>query len=297
MKFQSIPVLLIMILFATCLVTGCHSSKGLSGTSYYAYDHTAPLHTEASPAGKFGDNYYHVEFSSTHHQRVTGILSYPEQVGPPVPVIILIHGLGDDKDVDYIKAGERYFREAGYAVLRIDLYNHGARKKEDFKFSFDGSTRYRSREIVTQSVFDLRRAIDFIESREELDHNRIGYYGISLGGMIGTIVSGVDERIKVPVIALAGGGMNLMFGLQALTEENKNYLSIMDPIYFVDQISPRPLLMINAEKDEVIPPSTSRSLYKKARDPRKIIWYPATHKTIPIEKSYQEGISWFDKYL
>lgn len=296
MKFPSMP-LLVMALLIPFLISGCHSSKGLSSKSYYSYDNKAPLEAVTNSVGKYGDIYYNVEFSSTHHQRVTGILSYPEQVGPPPPVIILIHGLGDNKDVDYIKAGEVLFREAGYAVLRIDLYNHGARKVEDFKFSFDGPARYRSREVVTQSVFDLRRALDFIESREDLDHNRVGYFGISLGGMIGTILSGVDDRIKAPVIALAGGGMSLMFGLQALSEENKNYLSIMDPIHYVEQITPRPLLMINAESDEVIPPSTSRSLYKKAKDPRKIIWYPATHKTIPIEKAYQEGISWFDEYL
>lgn len=286
-----------LFLLVALILNGCHSSRDFAGTAYYAYDSKAPLNTNASTMGEYGDMHYEVEFSSTHGQRVTGILSYPEQVGPPVPVVILIHGKGDHKQVDYISAGEQFIRNAGYAVLRIDLYNHGPRKYNEFDFSFDGPARYRSREVITQSVFDLRRAVDFIESREELDHNRIGYFGISLGGIIGTIFSGVDDRIKVPVNALAGGQLNLMFGVKKLSEEHQNYLSVMDPINYVERISPRPLLMINAENDEVIPPETSRILFNKAKEPKKIIWYEARHKTIPLKKTYEEGISWFDKHL
>lgn len=297
MKLQRHCIRIFLFLTATWLLSGCHSSRKLSGTAFYNYDQTAPLKPTAHSTSTYGDTFYEVEFTSMYHERVIGILSYPDLVGPPVPVIILVHGLGDNKEVDYIEAGEKYFREAGYAVLRIDLYNHGARKKADFDFSFDGPTRYRSREVITQSVFDLRRSIDFIESREELDHYRIGYYGISLGGIIGTILSGVDDRIKVPVVALAGGRLNLMYGLKALSRENKNYLSIMDPIHYVGQIAPRPLLMLNAENDEIVPPATSRFLYKKANQPKQIIWYPSKHRSLPIDKAFMEGLDWFKKYL
>lgn len=297
MKLRLPSKLLLLCITTAWLLSGCHTSRKFSGTAYYDYDQTAPLNTKTRSTSTYGDTFYEVEFTSTHHERVSGILSYPDLVGPPLPVVILVHGLGDKKEVDYIAAGEKFYREAGYAVLRIDLYNHGARKKTDFDFSFDGPTRYRSREIITQSVFDLRRAIDFIESREELDHHRIGYYGISLGGIIGTILSGVDDRIKVPVIALAGGRLNLMYGMKALSQENKNYLSIMDPIHYVEQIAPRPLLMLNAENDEIVPPATSKFLYNKAEQPKKIIWYPTKHRSLPVDKAYTEGIAWFKKYL
>lgn len=281
------------------LVTGCQSTRKLSVSAYYEYDQSAPLDASMTPIVLDSMNYrsFEVRFSSTHHQQVTGILSYPEMTDHPVPVIILIHGLGDDKEVDYIVAGEEILRKAGYAVLRLDLYNHGIRKVTEFDFSFEDPSRYRSREIITQSVFDLRRSIDFIETIDDLDSDRIGYFGISLGGVIGTIFSAIDDRVRVPVIVLAGGGLNLMFGLKGLSRENKNYLSVMDPINFVTQIAPRPLLMINAENDEVIPPVTSKLLYGKARKPKRIIWYPARHRTIPIDKAYSEGITWFQKHL
>src|SRR5699024_35041 len=116
--------------------------------------------------------------------------------------------------------------------------------------------------------------IDFIEQSENLDGTRIGYFGISLGGVIGTILSGVDERIKVPVLALAGGRMNFMYGSKAFSKSIQSFFLPIDPIHYVRNISPRPLLMINADQDEVIPPITSKFLYRKAKKPKEIIWYP-----------------------
>jgi len=176
-----------------------------------------------------------------------------------------MHGLGDRKTVDYIEAGNQYLLDAGYAVLRLDISNHGDRLKYDYDFDLTDGYRYWTRDLITQTVFDLRRAVDFIQTREELDHQRIGYYGISLGGIIGTIFCSVEERIEVPVIVLAGGNLNLMFGKKALSGDTKNYLSIIDPINYVAKISPRPLLMINAAEDDVVPPITSKLLFKAAK--------------------------------
>jgi hypothetical protein len=41
----------------------------------------------------------------------------------------------------------------------------------------------------------------------------------------------------------------------------------------------------------------SKLLYKKAEKPKNIIWYPAKHHSIPLEKSYQAGVDWFEAYL
>ncbi|MCK5816056.1 MAG: alpha/beta hydrolase, partial [Flavobacteriaceae bacterium] len=134
-------------------------------------------------------------------------------------------------------------------------------------------------------------------TRNELNPKKIGYFGISLGGITGVIFTGVEQRVKVPVIVIAGGQLNLMYGKKALSSKAKDYTSIIEPKNFVRQISPRPLLMLNAENDEIVPPMMSKLLYKKAKKPKKIIWYPTNHHSIPIEKVYQEGFNWFEKYL
>lgn len=285
--------------FASLLLifTGCQRSKSISQSEFYKYNSNSPLHIQMKPADPENERMHHISFDGVYGDRITGLLSYPDDIRTNIPVIILIHGLGDNKNADYIRAGENILRTAGYAVLRIDLYNHGERKKYDLGFDLKGENRYYSRDVIMRSVFDLRRAIDVIEQTENLDASRIGYFGISLGGVIGTVLSGVDDRIRVPVIALAGGRMNFMFGSKAFSKSIRDLFLSIDPIHFVRKISPRPLLMLNANEDEVIPPVTSKFLYRKAKKPKKIVWYDAKHKTLPLEEAFDEGIQWYKNHL
>ncbi len=290
---KAVSLAILLIIFIAC---GCE--KNLPVTNYYEYDQDLPLLDSVYQIqDTTGNTLFYVTYRSVHDAEVTGLLALPENGKAPFPTIILMHGLGDRKTVDYIEAGNQYLLDAGYAVLRLDISNHGDRLKYDYNFDLTTGYRYWSRDIISQTVFDLRRAVDFIQTRDELDQDRIGYFGISLGGIIGTIFCSVENRIKVPVIVLAGGNLNLMFKSRALSSETKSYLSIIDPINFVKMISPRPLLMINAENDEVIPPFTSKLLYKKAKNPKEIIWYPTKHRSLPIDKAYPDGIRWFNTYL
>ncbi len=289
---------LFIIILAFSVLSSCGSKQEFSIYKYYNYDQDLPLKDSVNLLrDTTGYELYDVTFSSVHNQTVTALLTVPKTGGNPHPVIILMHGLGDRKTVDYIETGNDYFLKSGYAVLRLDIAKHGERYEDDYDFSFTGEYRYWSREIIIQTVFDLRRAVDFIQTREELDADRIGYFGISLGGIIGTVFSGVEPRVKVPVITLAGGDMNLMFGMDALSDDTKDYLSMIEPNNFVEKIAPRPLLMINAENDDVVPPLMSKLMFKKAMEPKEIIWYPAKHHDIPIDKVYPDGIRWFQKYL
>jgi len=286
---------LYLALALTCILS-CGRSESTSYLTSFQYDLEIPLY-DSLQQDDVDQQLYYLTYRSVHDAKVTGIMTLPEKGEPPYPVVILMHGLGDSKTVDYIEAGNQLMTEAGYAVLRLDICNHGDRHRYDYDFSLINGFRYWTRDLITQTVFDLRRAVDFIENAANLDQERIGYMGISLGGIIGTIFCGVEERVKVPVIILAGGNLNLMFGLDAFSNDTRDFLSLVDPINFVEAIAPRPLLMINADNDDVIPPVTSKLLYKRARDPKKIIWYPAKHHDVPVNDVYQDGINWMNIHL
>jgi dienelactone hydrolase len=296
--FKIMHIKTISILIVLVFLFSCRNSEMQPVSKYYNYDKAIPLQ-ESIEVIKDTTNYQlsYFTFQSVHNKKVTGLLTVPKNYENPLPVIILLHGKGDRKTVDYIEIGNDIFFKNGYAVIRIDVSNHGDRIENDFDFDLTGDTRYWTRDIITQTVFDLRRTVDFIETRKELDATKIGFLGISLGGITGTVFCGVDKRVKVPVIVLAGGKLNLMFGKKALSADTKDFLSIIEPNNYVKQISPRPLLMLNAENDDIIPPLMSKLLYKKAKSPKELIWYPAKHHTIPIQEVYQDGIKWFDKYL
>ena len=213
--FRLIKTILLAFFFS--LFVSCGGDKELPVALYYEYDQDLPLLDSVRLLTDTTDySLFYITYQSVHDEEVTALLTLPKKVKKPLPCIILMHGLGDRKTVDYIEAGNQYLLDAGYAVLRLDISNHGDRLEYDYDFDLTNGYRYWTRELITQTVFDLRRAVDFIQTREELDHQRIGYYGISLGGIIGNIFCSVEERIDVPVIVLAGGNLNLMFGKKAL---------------------------------------------------------------------------------
>ena len=299
-KTKTILLLLFFLLLAVAAVLYIKSSgkDHFPIKQYYDYDQSADL--KDSVRTIIDTTTYTIQkiiYNSTHNEKVSALLSIPKNATKPVPVIILLHGLGDRKTVDYIEVGHQMMLDNGYAVLRIDIANHGEREVEEFPFDLIDEYKYRTREMIAQTVFDLRRAVDYLATRKEIDTKRIGYYGISLGGIIGTIFCAVEPRIKVPVIVLAGGNFNLMFGKEMLTNNTQYFLSIIEPNNFVQQISPRPLLMLNAEKDEIILPIMTKLLFRKAKEPKEIIWYPTKHRALPPKESYQAGIDWYKKHL
>jgi len=54
----------------------------------------------------------------------------------------------------------------------------------------------RGRVLLTLNVFDAMRAIDYLQTRPEVDPQRIGCMGLSLGGTMTTFVTAMDERIR-----------------------------------------------------------------------------------------------------
>ncbi|WP_339705038.1 acetylxylan esterase [uncultured Kriegella sp.] len=289
-----IPVVVGIVFFTVLNDT----TENFPVSKYYGYDTAVPLKDSVYTV-RHTDNFEEISitYHSIHDKKVTGLLSLPKNTTGPLPVVILMHGLGDHKAVDYVAFGNDLFLKNDYAVLRLDISDHGDRKSDVYDFDLTGKYKYWTRDVISQTVFDLRRAVDFIETRKELDANRIGYYGISLGGIIGTIFCGVENRVKVPIIALAGGQLNLLYEEQALSQDAKDFVSVIEPLNFVKSIAPRPFLMLNAKNDEIIPPLMSKLLFNKAEAPKDIIWYDAKHRDAPLETIYGDGLNWFNKHL
>ncbi len=280
-------------------LAGCGQRRSVSIAHFYDYDANFPLRPEVrlQEVTKV-DSIFHVTYKSVHEQRVTALLSLPVAGKRPYPVILFLHGLGDNKNADYMQFGDQAFAQAGYAVFRIDYALHGERKDPDFtRFDLRKPYPFTTRNAIVQTVFDLRRAVDFLRTRSELNTSRLGYMGISLGGITGAIFCGVDSRVKVAVLALAGGGWKLLFGFHMVSPKIQNLLAPVEPLNFVGKIAPRPTLFLNASKDEIVPPFLAKKLHKAAGEPKEVIWFPTKHRKIPLDTSFQKAIEWFRRYL
>jgi acetyl esterase/lipase len=100
----------------------------------------------------------------------------------------VVDGQGDKPN----RAHARELAERGYVVIAPDYPSFGDLKDHDFE-----NDRYKS--ATMQAIVNHMRCIDFLQSRADVDPERIGVIGHSLGGHNSMFVSAFDERIKVTV--------------------------------------------------------------------------------------------------
>ncbi len=305
----------VMTITLLTVATGCARTQNaepgrtLPYEQLYAYDKDLPLDAEVREQQR-GTGYviYRVQYNSVHDKRVPAWWCVPATGTPPYPCVIIMHGYGGDKNGLQMLAPA--FAMRGISTLAIDAEYHGDRKQPGSDIL---STHiYRNRDAFVQTVIDLRRAIDFLQSRPEIDGKRIGYIGLSMGGILGGILAGVDERVQAPILVVAGGDWGYLFSNSQhptavqLREKNpelfKNPQKInevvgpIDPVNWVARIAPRPLLMINGKDDPIVPKECTERLFAAAKEPKEIVWLEGGHMPQP-DAVLRKVDEWLTKHL
>jgi dienelactone hydrolase len=248
----------------------------------------------------YGDvRQYHVTFTSVHDQRVPALLTIPSGK-PPFAAVLMLHGvLGHKSSFNQVRRSA-YLTNAGFAVLRIDGQYRGEREVSIGQGrGVQSAHHYRNRDAMMQSVVDLMRAVDYLTSRDDINKERIGFVGTSMGGAIGALFCAYEPRVKAVLLAITGGNFDkLRIGAGELQDQEKirQAYRIVDPILYVDKISPRSLLMINGAHDEVVPRAATEALFEAAGEPKRIVWYDCGHADLP-EEYLEEMKNFFDAEL
>ncbi|HUU53454.1 MAG TPA: alpha/beta fold hydrolase [Armatimonadota bacterium] len=121
-------------------------------------------------------------------QQVLGVLHLPETT--PAPAIIMCHGFTGHKAESHrlFVDAARDFTRHGLAVLRFDFRGSG-----DSEGEFHEMT-------VSREIDDARAALDCLTSRPEVEANRVGVLGLSLGGCVAACLAGTDQRVRALVL-------------------------------------------------------------------------------------------------
>lgn len=146
-------------------------------------------------------------------------------------------------------------------------------------------------ESMPQGVADVRRTIDLLASRPEIDARRIGVTGISLGGILAATIAGVDDRVHRAVLILAGGDLPKIIAtadetrelrevMQRLPEAQRNRLADqiaeVDPLRHAAGLRDRAksglVLMVNAAEDRVVPREATERLAKALGIADRVVW-------------------------
>ena len=267
----------------------------------YEVNRTIPLEARVvEKIEKDGFTREKIVFRSVQGFLVPGYLQYPTERSGPVPCVMLLHGWSGSKehwwsDGNYIKGGNvrRALLEAGYAIFALDAQCHGDRiAQNDFapvNHYTDpslGPTQRRGyftqQEIYIQTARDYRRALDYLESRPDMDAARIGMVGYSMGGAQTFLVTGVDRRIKVAVSCCPPADLSKW--------------SPIAPQNFSEGIANRPFLMIMGTSDPLCHLEHARQLHLMINsDQKQLVEIDADHK-LPVEY-VPVAIAWIKKHL
>ncbi|MGB9718549.1 MAG: alpha/beta hydrolase family protein [Thermoproteota archaeon] len=275
---------------------------------FYTYDRSIPLNASEELIRDEGVcKIYKVYFNSVDNERVPAMISIPSGPGKH-PCVVFLHGYGGSKE-DILSFASLVAAE-GYAVIAIDAEFHGERREEG-KELYSPNLEESVKGII-QTIIDLRRAVDYLETRGEIDVERIGYVGGSMGGILGAIFIGVEPRVKAAALLVAGGNMSLMImrsqhpaipAIRKYLEEQgityrelQESLNPVDPLNFIGKFAPRPVAFHFGKNDRIVPAEAGEQLYKAAGEPKQVYWYDSGHN-LPLELVVARILDFMDREL
>ncbi len=248
----------------------------------YDYDAAIPLEARVvEREKKEGTTRDKVVFRSTRSFMVPGYFEVSETAKAPYPCVVLMHGWSGSKehwwkDGGYLHGGEvrKALLAAGFAVFALDAQGHGDRIAEnDYHvvnlFEEPGAPPRKNyftlRDVITQTVLDYRRGIDYLATRGDVDMTRIGAMGYSMGGFHAVSLTAVEPRIKAAV--------------GCVVPVSWRDDPILDPANYLRGIGERPFMMVQGKTDELCNEAQSQELYKHLEGPNtKLEIFDSGHK-------------------
>lgn len=198
---------------------------------------------------------------------------------PPGDVVRGIRNLSDS-----IEMFATPFIKSGRAVFGVVLKGYDERPfPANYNPPETSSVEFRKQ--MVNWITDLRRGVDYLETREDLDFNKLAFLGISNGANVGLVLTSIETRYKTLIFAGAG-----------LEKEFKERIAETSPINFAPHIKTQKLI-INGRYDETFPYNTDAiPLFKLLREPKKIVLYDGGH--IPTLEFLSPTVNnWLDETL
>jgi dienelactone hydrolase len=220
-------------------------------------------------------------------ERLPVYLFRPREAVGPMQTVVYFPGSGatwlstiDDYTMAHVEFLVRGGRAVAFPVLQSTF-------ERDDGFVYrrqDPSNTYR--EHVVQWVKEVRRTLDWLETREDVDPERIAYFGYSWGGMLAPITLAVESRFRAAVV--------LVGGLSALPTQPE-----VDPFNFVTRVT-LPVLMLNGEYDMIHPvEEAARPMFDLLGTPtedKRLFVSPVGH-LVMYPDMIGETLGWLDRYL
>ena len=223
--------------------------------------------------GVIQQNGYRIEkiyYESLPQLYVPGNLYIPNGIKKPVPAILYLCGHAPEQKVFYQGRAQK-FAQLGFVCLIIETIQFGEVRGEHGGTNTKGWFNWYSRGYNPGGVevWNGIRALDLLSQLPEVDKNNLGVTGASGGGAQSWYLAALDPRVKA--VAPVSGAGSLDMQIAHCTVDA--HCDCMMPLntYLFDYadigalIAPRPLMIANADRDDLYSIESIRDLAKNIR--------------------------------
>jgi eukaryotic-like serine/threonine-protein kinase len=219
-----------------------------------------------------------------HDERLPIYLFIPKSAAPPYQALVFFPGsnatLSPSSRHLALTAADFLVRTG--RVLVYPIY------KGTYERRIPGTHgRNETRDIMIERGKDIRRTVDYLETRSDIDSSKLAYYGLSLGAQLGPLFLAIEPRFRTGV--LFSGGF-----------ETWDMPPEADPVNFAPHVKV-PVLMVNGREDFDLPYATAqvpmfRMLGTPATEKRHVV-FEGGHIPSHPDEAIATILDWLDEHL
>lgn len=167
--------------------------------------------------------------------------------GQRLPGVILCHGFAGIRTILLPPYAEELVR-SGFAALLFDYRGFGDSEGE------------RGRLVPAEQRVDIRNALTFLQSLDEVDPERIGLWGTSFGGANAICTAAVDKRVRCLAVQITFGSGERMVGAGMSDQEKQKLHATLAKAWQRAVVRNKPMMLA---MEQILTDEDSRAFYEK----------------------------------
>ena len=235
------------------------------------------------------------------------IVTAPAEADGPLPAVICLHGTGQSKEGLLAEYGETLARR-GYLVAAPDIRTFGERE-DDYVFRAEVEI-LEGRSLWGLMIWDTLRIADYLRTRPDVDPDRLGIVGHSLGGHTAQAVGSLDGGVAATVASCGIFSYERFYSPRGHSTFNNPYVCVPGILAGGDIYdlyaaqAPRPLMIAWAARDPLVPREAVDDFLEFGEplwtglgnaEGLKVVREDVEHEFTPSMRS--QAFEWFDKWL
>jgi poly(3-hydroxybutyrate) depolymerase len=257
--------------------------------SLFSYDASQPL--AFVDRGRVNQNYPiavdDVSYTSGK-DRIAAFLVRPPKVRGRLAAVIYLHGAGGDRKELVVPSTWL----AAHRAIALTITAPSTASREPAGLKGVPFLRWQQ-QIQARDVVAVRRAVDLLAARKDVDPSRIGFVGWSSGSHTGGILAGVEPRLRAIVLMSGGVAPVSVYAALARPDQRaaiRRYLGSIDPLRYLPRAHHGGLFLEDGRQDAIVPRKALETFAHATPPGTRIRWYAAGHAL--NDAAYRDQLAW-----